>query len=143
MKVDLSVCKRWLEEEQEKWSTARSRLQEDGSAWAWKDLLKEAGEFVRSQAQHTKLQAKEAIKAADKVINKAKGEEETLKAYEERQEQARKDKAWWKSEALEAERHLRNIDIHFKDVVKGLSEQEVEVWKVHKKALKAKANSVA
>ena len=80
------------------------------------------------------------MKEAMKVLSKVKGEDETMEEYQARIKAAQEDKAWYKASGLEAERHLKNLQVHFKDIVKGLDEKEAKDWEEHKTALKAKAN---
>ena len=118
-------AKDWFDQVHQPWLQARFRLREDGSDYAWRDLIKGAFEGVEWQA--------------DGDISRLRIlQEQATKALED---DSIEDKAEWiahsqaaREDLENAQRALRNCKDDLKFLVRELNIQEQAKWKLQLKA---------
>ena len=122
----VSKAKGWFDQVHVPWLQARYRLQEDGSGFAWRHLVKGVFEAVEWQA--------EADIARLRIV-----QEEATKALED---DAIEDKENWvahsqrcRTELEDAERALKNSKVDLRFLVKELSTVDKAKWKDQLKAV--------
>ena len=111
-------------------------MHEDGSDFAWRQLLKDAADETLRVAIEGQKHVQVQLKALDVLLQADKLEDVSVEEHEEALVQARKSQAWLQEELEDYRQHQANIQVHFKGLFEGLAEEEARKWQALKEANK-------